>query len=691
MKCSRKFLSILLTVALAVGLWTAFPTSVEADVPSADLSITKTVSDWLPSIGDEITYIVTVTNNGPDDATDVTVKDPLSSCFNFISYVASSGGIYYPDTGIWDIGDLDNGNKVALTIKVRIYSSDMTRITNTASIASCDQPDPNTDNNSASVDILVGEYNTGSLIFDTADGLFRHNRSPLSEVEYIGQKDKWEWDDSTSTLTLKGFLWTTNSLNSLIITGGPLTINLAPGSANVFISEYESVSLNASTRGIWAQTYVSITGAGILRATGGYAVNGESFGIEASDNFSLNGGTLVAAGYTSALKTAPSALPSVYTYRTNTAAYAPSGAGTLYFPGSAESPYIYSTGDKYVSIASTRAAIVSNAIIGGMAGTALSAGQTATVKLYGDSLLNTLSGTDVSSWFSGLPSGVTVTASSSDSETILLTFSGTPSAALAASFNITIPASALTSDLTLAVNTNADAKFDITASPYTPLPLTYALTIKAETGGSITTGVNGDYEHGTIIDIAATARSGYTFSGWTTSSGGTFGDMNCASTTFTMPSNATTITANFTKDTTSPKSVKYKIMMYANGGKFTNGKITKVLSIGKGKKVGKLAVPTRNGYKFLGWFTKKTGGVKVTSKLVIKKNTSLYAHWAHKGTVNTMTGNLHLRSKASITSSILSKYPKGTKVLVLSKKGGWYKVQVGKKSGWMYKKYIKLA
>ncbi len=73
----------------------------------------------------------------------------------------------------------------------------------------------------------------------------------------------------------------------------------------------------------------------------------------------------------------------------------------------------------------------------------------------------------------------------------------------------------------------------------------YALTIIAGSGGSIALGSNGTYEEGAVIAIAAAPASGYRFNKWTSTGGGTFADSNSASTTFTMPANAATITASF--------------------------------------------------------------------------------------------------------------------------------------------------
>ena len=72
---------------------------------------------------------------------------------------------------------------------------------------------------------------------------------------------------------------------------------------------------------------------------------------------------------------------------------------------------------------------------------------------------------------------------------------------------------------------------------------TYALTIIG--GGTGVSGA-GSYTSGSVVPIDAGTKSGYIFSGWTTSGGGTFGTASSAATTFTMPASAATITANWT-------------------------------------------------------------------------------------------------------------------------------------------------
>ena len=46
---------------------------------SADLSISKIASALTPVIGSDVTFTITLTNNGPSDSTGITVADPIKS------------------------------------------------------------------------------------------------------------------------------------------------------------------------------------------------------------------------------------------------------------------------------------------------------------------------------------------------------------------------------------------------------------------------------------------------------------------------------------------------------------------------------------------------------------------------------------------------------------------------------------
>ncbi len=116
----------------------------------ADLSVTKTVNDPTPNVGETIAYTVTLTDNGPDDATNVTLQDVLPAGLNFVSAQPGQGA-YDPATSTWTVGDVANGSSAVLTIRATVVSPN--RTTNFASITHSDQFDPNTGNNTASTTV----------------------------------------------------------------------------------------------------------------------------------------------------------------------------------------------------------------------------------------------------------------------------------------------------------------------------------------------------------------------------------------------------------------------------------------------------------------------------------------------------------------------------------------------------------
>jgi uncharacterized repeat protein (TIGR01451 family) len=152
--------------------------------PLADLAIAKTASNPTPSVGDTITYIVTASDNGPDDATGVIVTDPLPAGLTFVSDTASEGS-YNPATGVWAIGVMAVNTSQTLLIEATVVSP--ASQTNTARISG-DQFDTNLSNNSASVtespqqaDVSVTkQVNLTTPIFGTpvTYTLFVHNNGP---------------------------------------------------------------------------------------------------------------------------------------------------------------------------------------------------------------------------------------------------------------------------------------------------------------------------------------------------------------------------------------------------------------------------------------------------------------------------------------------------------------------------------
>ncbi len=117
----------------------------------ADLALTKTVDNAAPALGANVTFTITVTNNGPNNATGVVVNDFLPDGLNYVS--DDGGGAYVPGTGLWTVGALNNGSSATLHITATVV--DTGAIDNVASIAASTPLDPNAANDTAQSNLLA--------------------------------------------------------------------------------------------------------------------------------------------------------------------------------------------------------------------------------------------------------------------------------------------------------------------------------------------------------------------------------------------------------------------------------------------------------------------------------------------------------------------------------------------------------
>lgn len=103
-----------------------------------DLKLDKTVSDTNPHTGDDITYAITVTNDGPYPSTGSFVRDQLKDGLYYLS--DDSNGTYNNNTGLWIVGPLDVGESKTLNITVKVILSGY--LSNYAQIFADNQIDP---------------------------------------------------------------------------------------------------------------------------------------------------------------------------------------------------------------------------------------------------------------------------------------------------------------------------------------------------------------------------------------------------------------------------------------------------------------------------------------------------------------------------------------------------------------------
>ncbi|MEM7342950.1 MAG: FG-GAP-like repeat-containing protein [Chloroflexota bacterium] len=126
-------------------------------VKGADVSIGKTVTPALPLEGETITYTLTITNNGPDPATNLVISDTLPSGIALGGVSTVSQGSY--TLGVWQGITLTHQATATLvfTATVDMGSAGQTLI-NTAVISYSDVEDGNSSNNTASASLTVSTF-----------------------------------------------------------------------------------------------------------------------------------------------------------------------------------------------------------------------------------------------------------------------------------------------------------------------------------------------------------------------------------------------------------------------------------------------------------------------------------------------------------------------------------------------------
>ncbi|WP_454929827.1 SdrD B-like domain-containing protein [Actinomyces sp.] len=203
---------------------------------SADTAITKVIADpdeqaqesfeFTP--GKEVTYTLTLTNNGPGAATGVTVSDELPSGVSFVE--AQGDGSYDPDSGVWDLSGLTlaKGDVKTLTVTVAITGEGAgTLITNVAKITHQDQAGDDPTNNEASAS-FKGGFNLGGSVYRDSDGSYSKSET---EQRFKDVTVALVGEDGTPVLDADGKPMTATTDEN----GAYQFVGLAPGAYRVVI------------------------------------------------------------------------------------------------------------------------------------------------------------------------------------------------------------------------------------------------------------------------------------------------------------------------------------------------------------------------------------------------------------------------------------------------------------------------
>jgi hypothetical protein len=145
--------AILLVLVFTIGTAAA----AEYNETHADLNVSKAVSSTGPyAINDQVTWAITLKNNGPANATNITLKEDFSRLPGLKNITAvSDHGIYNTSTNVWSIDRLNNATSATLSIRTN-FTSGGTK-TNRITITGMTETDPVQRNNQAEA---VVQFNT---------------------------------------------------------------------------------------------------------------------------------------------------------------------------------------------------------------------------------------------------------------------------------------------------------------------------------------------------------------------------------------------------------------------------------------------------------------------------------------------------------------------------------------------------
>ncbi len=113
--------AILLALVFTIGIAAA----ADYNETHADLNVSKAVSSAGPyASGDEVIWAITLKNDGPANATNITLKEDFSRLHGLKNITAvSDHGIYNTSTNVWSIDRLNNATSATLSIRTNFTSA----------------------------------------------------------------------------------------------------------------------------------------------------------------------------------------------------------------------------------------------------------------------------------------------------------------------------------------------------------------------------------------------------------------------------------------------------------------------------------------------------------------------------------------------------------------------------------------
>ncbi|MBF4475235.1 Ig-like domain-containing protein, partial [Methanobacterium formicicum] len=320
----------------------------------ADLSLSQTVNGQSSgtingNVGDSVTFQITATNNGPDAATNINLRDIIPGGLTGIT-VTPSVGTYDSNTGIWTIPSLANGASATLTINGILGSSLAGQtITNTGNVISQTEYDPTTPTTTSIpvytkiADVAVTQtVNGGSsatvnvndtvtyIITAVNNGVDAATNLQITDIIPSGLTDLTYTITGTGTYNPSTGLWNIGTLNSgattILTITGKVTAAMAGLTTTNYANRTNQTEYNPSPASTSTTVYTKLSDPIITQTVNGqntgtvkvnvgddvtFVVNAYCSGPDDATNIQIR--DIIPAGLTDVTVT-----PSVGTYDSNT-------------------------------------------------------------------------------------------------------------------------------------------------------------------------------------------------------------------------------------------------------------------------------------------------------------------------------------------------------------------------------------
>ena len=207
---------------------------------TADLGLSKSVSETSPLAGHEVFYTITVTNGGPDQADDIVIEELVPDGLSIAGGIdLNAVGSFDPQTRLWRIPTLAAGATSRLNVVATPGTASAGQVlTNTVRVTSVGATDPNASNDQASVSIHVepapilppiGEPPLGPSYTTVGNTNLVAGSFSLPATPHVADPDNLLFGTTFTNVTTTGTIPTANGGNVTIEADGDFSFTPAPG------------------------------------------------------------------------------------------------------------------------------------------------------------------------------------------------------------------------------------------------------------------------------------------------------------------------------------------------------------------------------------------------------------------------------------------------------------------------------